>query len=97
MSLGFSDFIALVISALGIYVVVLEVKTFLKNCKWPWRWIYMFKAFSALYMSVVFFLAFLNVWGADGRVDQVVGRIGAILILASLALGAIIQYRREGC
>lgn len=97
MSLGFSDFIALVITVLGIWVVILEVKTFLKNCKWPWRWIYIFKGFAALYMSTAFFLAFLNVWGADGRVDQVVGRIGAILILSSLVLGAIVQYRREDC
>lgn len=97
MSLGFSDFIAMVITILGSGVVILEVKTFLKNRKWPWRWIYIFKGFAALYMSTAFFLAFLNAWGSDGRVDQVVGRIGAILILSSLALGAIIQYRQKDC
>lgn len=92
-----SDLTALFITALGILVAVLEIRTYRRNCKWPWRWIYLFKGFSGLYLGIVFLIAAFNGWAGDGRIDPVAGRIGAVLALTSLALGAVIQYRREGC
>lgn len=97
MSVGFSDFMALIIIGLGIAVIIFETKSFLKRRTWRWRWIYVFKGLSALYMSLMFFLAIMGLWGPDGRVDMTVGRIGAVLILTSLILGAIVQYRQEDC
>lgn len=97
LSVEISDITAVIITILGIAAAILEIRIFRKDCKWPWKWMYLFKAFSALYMSTMFFVSIFNVWGADGRIDMNVGRIGAVLVLSSLTLGAVIQYKREGC
>lgn len=96
-SIELSDVTAVIITVMGIITTVLEIRAFKKDCNWPWKWIYLFKGFSALYMGTVFFISIFNVWGADGRIDINIGRIGAVLVLSSLALGAVIQYKREGC
>ena len=97
LPLDWADYTAFLIATLGLIVLILELRSYRQNCGWPWRWIYLFKGISGLYMTIIFMIAVFNGWGIDGRVAALPGRVGAIFILTALALGAIVNNKRSDC
>jgi hypothetical protein len=83
--LGVADLLGMLCIGYGVFITVLCIKIFSSHpvkC----RWVYLIISGSALYSSVVLFLAILNTWTFDGRVDPILGRIMILLLMTSLTM-----------
>ena len=94
--IGINDVTGLINVILGVIVCVLEIRT-ARTCTRD-KWLYYLKAAAGAILAVSFGLAVISGFsGGSGLVMPELGRPAVTLALASMMLGAIIQYKRQDC
>ena len=79
---------------IGLAVVWLELRVYQSCPANPNRWVFIIKAAAGAALALIFAHALLF---NSGVVDPAIGRPAVTLALMSLAMGAIVQYKRKGC
>jgi hypothetical protein len=87
--------VAILIFILSVLVTIFNLVLYKRRGGYSQRWHFIFSAFASLFMGIQFLLAAFDVWGIDGKLNAIGGRIGVMGLLTALGLTSTILYKRE--